>query len=124
MKKRIDELVQILNEASKNYYELDNPTITDQEYDDLYSELEKLEEKYPELIRDDSPTKRVGGKVIDEFVKVTHEVPMMSLADVFSEEEVKEFDERIKKTITNPVYVCELKIDGLSVSLLYKNGSS
>lgn len=122
MKERIDELVQILNEASKNYYELDNPTITDQEYDDLYSELEKLEEKYPELIRDDSPTKRVGGKVIEEFVKVTHEVPMMSLADVFSEEEVKEFDERIKKTITNPVYVCELKIDGLSVSLLYKNG--
>ena len=122
MKKRIDELVQILNEASKNYYELDNPTITDQEYDDLYSELEKLEEKYPELIRDDSPTKRVGGKVIDEFVKVTHEVPMMSLADVFSEEEVRAFDERIKKTITNPIYVCELKIDGLSVSLLYKDG--
>lgn len=122
MKKRIDELVQILNEASKNYYELDNPTITDQEYDDLYSELEKLEEKYPELIRDDSPTKRVGGKVIDEFIKVTHEVPMMSLADVFSEEEVRAFDERIKKTITNPIYVCELKIDGLSVSLLYKDG--
>ena len=122
MEKRIAELVQILNEASKNYYELDNPTITDQEYDDLYSELEKLEEKNPELIRDDSPTKRVGGKVIDEFIKVTHEVPMMSLADVFSEEEVKEFDERIKKTIDKPIYVCELKIDGLSVSLLYKDG--
>lgn len=122
MKNRIDELVEILNEASKNYYELDNPTITDQEYDDLYVELEKLEQKYPELIREDSPTKRVGGKVIDEFSKVTHEVPMMSLADVFSEEEVREFDERIKKTISNPVYVCELKIDGLSVSLLYRNG--
>lgn len=122
MEKRIDELVKLLNEASKNYYELDNPTITDQEYDDLYSELEKLEEKYPGLIRDDSPTKRVGGKVIDEFIKVTHEVPMMSLADVFSEEEVRAFDERIKKTITNPIYVCELKIDGLSVSLLYKDG--
>jgi len=122
MKNRIDELVEILNEASKNYYELDNPTITDQEYDDLYAELEKLESKYPELIREDSPTKRVGGKVIDEFTKVTHEVPMMSLADVFSEEEVREFDERVKKTISNPVYVCELKIDGLSVSLLYKNG--
>lgn len=122
MEKRIDELVKILNEASKNYYELDNPTITDQEYDDLYSELEKLEQEYPELIRDDSPTKRVGGKVIEEFVKVTHEVPMMSLADVFSEDEVRLFDERIKKTISNPIYVCELKIDGLSVSLLYKNG--
>lgn len=122
MKNRIDELVTILNEASKNYYELDNPTITDQEYDDLYAELEKLEKKYPELIREDSPTKRVGGKVIDEFTKVTHEVAMMSLADVFSEEEVREFDERIKKTIPNPIYVCELKIDGLSVSLLYKDG--
>lgn len=122
MRDRIDELVKILNEASKNYYELDNPTITDQEYDDLYAELEKLEEKYPELIQDNSPTKRVGGKVIDEFSKVTHEVPMMSLADVFSEDEVREFDERIKKTIPSPVYVCELKIDGLSVSLLYKNG--
>lgn len=122
MKNRIDELVTILNEASKNYYELDNPTITDQEYDDLYAELEKLEKKYPELVREDSPTKRVGGKVIDEFAKVTHEVAMMSLADVFSEEEVREFDERIKKTIPNPIYVCELKIDGLSVSLLYKDG--
>lgn len=122
MKNRIDELVEILNEASKNYYELDNPTITDQEYDDSYAELEKLESKYPEFIREDSPTKRVGGKVIDEFTKVTHEVPMMSLADVFSEEEVREFDERIKKTISNPVYVCELKIDGLSVSLLYRDG--
>ena len=122
MKDRIDELIKILNEASRNYYELDNPTITDQEYDDLYAELEKLEKKYPDLVRDDSPTKRVGGKVIDEFAKVTHEVPMMSLADVFSEEEVREFDERVKKTITNPVYVCELKIDGLSVSLLYSNG--
>lgn len=122
MENRVDELIKILNEASKNYYELDNPTITDQEYDDLYAELEKIEQKYPELIRDDSPTKRVGGKVIDEFVKVTHEVPMMSLADVFSEEEVREFDERVKKTISNPVYVCELKIDGLSVSLLYKDG--
>lgn len=122
MKNRIDELVEILNEASRNYYELDNPTITDQEYDDLYAELEKLEKKYPELIREDSPTKRVGGKVIDTFTKVTHEVPMMSLADVFSEEEVREFDERVKKTIPNPIYVCELKIDGLSVSLLYRNG--
>ena len=119
---RINELVKILNEASRNYYELDNPTITDQEYDDYYHELEQLEKKYPEYIRDDSPTKRVGGKIIDEFKKVTHEVPMMSLDDVFNEDEIRTFDTRIKKTIKNPHYVCELKIDGLSVSLLYKDG--
>lgn len=119
---RIDELIKILNEASRNYYELDNPTITDQEYDDYYHELEQLEKKYPEFIRDDSPTKRVGGKVIKEFSKVTHEIPMMSLGDIFSEDEILEFDERIKKIIPNPHYVCELKIDGLSVSLLYKDG--
>lgn len=122
MQDRVDELIKILNEASRNYYELDMPTITDQEYDDLYHELEQLEKKHPELIRDDSPTKRVGGKVIDEFVKVTHEVPMMSLADVFSEQEVRDFDERVRKIVANPVYVCELKIDGLSVSLLYREG--
>ncbi len=119
---RIDELIKILNEASRNYYELDNPTITDQEYDDYYHELEQLEKENPSLVRDDSPTKRVGGKVIKGFTKVTHEIPMMSLGDIFSEEEIIEFDERIKKTISNPKYVCELKIDGLSVSLLYKNG--
>lgn len=122
MMERINELVKILNEASRNYYELDNPTITDQEYDDLYQELEKLEKKYPELVRDDSPTKRVGGKVIDSFSKITHTIPMMSLGDIFSEDEVREFDQRIKKTISNPTYVCELKIDGLSVSLLYRDG--
>lgn len=122
MMDRINELVDILNEASRNYYELDNPTITDQEYDDFYRELEELEKKYPEYIRDDSPTKRVGGKVIDEFSKVTHTVPMMSLGDIFNEDEIREFDLRIKKTIKNPKYVCELKIDGLSVSLLYKDG--
>ncbi|MBP3765881.1 MAG: NAD-dependent DNA ligase LigA [Bacilli bacterium] len=120
--KRIEELVNILNEASKNYYELDNPTITDQEYDDLYRELENLEKEYPELIPSNSPTKRVGGKVIDEFSKVEHTVPMMSLGDIFNEDEVREFDARVKKTISNPTYVCELKIDGLSVSLLYKDG--
>ena len=122
IEKRINELIDILNEASRNYYELDNPTITDQEYDDFYRELEELEKEHPEYIKDNSPTKRVGGKVIDEFKKVTHEVPMMSLGDIFNEEEVRQFDERIKKTIPNPSYVCELKIDGLSVSLLYQNG--
>ena len=117
MKQRIDELIKIINKASEEYYTNDNPTITDQEYDDYYHELEKLEQQYPELIREDSPTKRVGGKII-----VSHEVPMMSLGDIFSEDEIFEFDQRIKKTIPNPTYVCELKIDGLSVSLLYENG--
>ena len=122
IEKRINELVKILNEASHNYYALDNPTISDQEYDDFYHELLKLEKEHPELIKDDSPTKRVGGKIIDEFKKVTHEIPMMSLGDIFNEDELVEFDERIKKTIPNPRYVCELKIDGLSVSLIYENG--
>lgn len=122
IKKRIDELVEILNKASYEYYTLDKPTITDQEYDDYYRELENLESEHPDLIRDDSPTKRVGGKVIDEFSKVTHTVPMMSLGDIFSYDEVRQFDERIKKVVPNPIYVCELKIDGLSVSLKYSNG--
>lgn len=122
IEKRINELIEIINRASYEYYTLDKPTITDQEYDDYYHELEKLEAKYPEFVKDNSPTKRVGGKVIDSFKKVTHTVPMMSLGDIFSEYEVREFDERIKKTITNPTYVCELKIDGLSVSLIYENG--
>lgn len=118
---RIDELIKIINKASIEYYTNDNPTITDQEYDDFYHELEKLEKEYPEYIKDDSPTKRVGGKVIDEFKKVTHNVPMMSLSDIFSEDEVIEFDQKVRKVVKNPVYVCELKIDGLSVSLVYEN---
>ena len=99
MEKRIDELIKIINKASYEYYTLDSPTITDQEYDDYYHELELLEEKYPHLIREDSPTKRVGGKIIDEFQKVTHEVPMMSLSDVFSTDEVREFDDNIREIL-------------------------
>ena len=122
IEKRMDELIKIINKASIEYYTNDNPSITDQEYDDYYHELEKLEHDYPELVREDSPTKRIGGKVIDEFKKVEHSVPMMSLGDIFNEEEVIEFDKRVKKTIKNPTYICELKIDGLSVSLIYENG--
>lgn len=122
MKDRIDELVTILNEANYNYHVLDNPTITDQEYDKLFRELQILEEKYPELVRSDSPTHRVGGVVLDEFKKVTHKIPMMSLGDVFNEDEIRAFDARIKKEGINPEYVCELKIDGLSVSLHYEKG--
>ena len=122
IKKRVEELTEILNEANYNYYVKDEPTITDQEFDKYLRELEELEEKYPEYKNPDSPTERVGGEVIDSFKKVTHERPMMSLSDVFSESEVINFDERIKKEGINPKYVCELKIDGLSVSLLYKDG--
>jgi len=122
IKQRIEELSAILNEANYNYYVKDDPTITDQEFDKYLRELTELEEKYPEYSKVDSPTKRVGGEVLDSFQKVTHEKPMMSLSDVFSESEVLAFSDRIKKEGINPKYVCELKIDGLSVSLLYKDG--
>ena len=122
IEKRIEELVQIINEADYNYHVLDNPTITDQEYDKYMDELTKLESKYPNLIRNDSPTKKIGGEVLDKFEKVTHEIPMMSLSDVFNEDEITLFDSRIRKENIDPKYVCELKIDGLSVSLLYRNG--
>lgn len=122
VKQRIDELIKILKKASYEYYMLDNPTITDQEYDSLMDELIKLETEHPELVRDDSPTVKIGTEVISEFKKVIHEIPMMSLGDVFSEEEIMDFDRKVRKVVLNPEYVCELKIDGLSVSLLYKNG--
>ena len=122
IKKRIDELIDILNKASKEYYVLDNPTITDQEYDDYYSELLRLEEAYPSLKREDSPTLRVGGEAISKFEKVTHKTPMLSFDDIFNEEEIIAFDERIKKTIKNPTYTVEPKMDGLSGSLIYEKG--
>lgn len=119
---RMDEIIKILNKASYEYYTLDKPTITDQEYDSYLRELIKLEEKYPEYKRADSPTVRVGGEIVESFDKIIHEVPMLSLSNVFNESEIIAFDERIRKEIPNPKYVCELKIDGLSVSLLYKEG--
>lgn len=122
VEKRIDELIKIINEADYNYHTLDNPTITDQEYDKYLRELFDLEEEHPELVRADSPTQHAGGEVIDEFKKVSHKIPMMSLSDVFSEDELITFDERIRKEGINPKYMCELKIDGLSVSLLYEQG--
>ncbi len=122
VEKRMDEIIEILNKASYEYYTLDNPSITDQEYDRYMQELIKIETEHPELRRDDSPTVRVGGQVIDSFEKVTHEIPMLSLSNVFNESDIIAFDERVKKEISNPKYVCELKIDGLSVSLTYKDG--
>ena len=122
MEKRIEELTKILNEANYNYYILDNPTISDQEFDKYLRELMELEMEYPNLKREDSPTVRVGGSVIEGFEKVRHTIPMLSIGDVFNEEEILAFDERIKKEGFSPVYVCELKIDGLSVSLHYEHG--
>jgi len=122
IKERINYLVDLINEANYNYHVLDNPTIEDIEYDKYLRELYTLEEKYPELVRDDSPTKKIGGEVIESFKKVTHDKPMMSLSNVFNEDEIRTFDERIKKEGIKPEYVCELKIDGLSVSLKYKKG--
>ncbi len=118
---RMNEIIEILNKANYEYYVLDNPSITDQEYDRYMQELIKIESNHPEWSRDDSPTKRVGGEVISEFKKIVHEKPMLSLSNVFNEDEIRLFDERIKKEV-KPNYVCELKIDGLSVSLLYKKG--
>ena len=122
IKKRIDELTDILNQANYEYYNLDNPSITDQEYDKYLRELTVLEEKYPDLASPNSPTKRVGGEAIDKFLKVKHAIPMISLANVFNEDEIRAFDERIRNAGFKPEYVCELKIDGLSVSLHYEHG--
>lgn len=122
IEKRIEELVEILNKANIDYYKYDNPTITDGEYDKYLKELTDLEEKYPELKKENSPTSRVGGFVATEFKKVVHEKPMLSLSNVFNEDEIISFDERLKKDVSNPNYMCELKIDGLSVSLIYKEG--
>ena len=122
MKERMEKLIQIINEADYNYHTLDNPTITDQEYDKYLRELFEIEEAHPEWIREDSPTQHAGGKVIEGFEKAEHKIPMMSLSNVFNESEIVAFDERIKKEGVNPKYVAELKIDGLSVSLLYEKG--
>ncbi len=120
--KRITELTNILNEASYRYYVLDDPTLTDQEYDKYLRELINLETKYPEYLKPDSPSQRVGGTAVDKFNKVTHKIPMLSLANVFNEAEIKDFDAKIKKEGITPEYVCEYKIDGLSISLIYENG--
>lgn len=122
MKERMDELIDIINEADYNYHTLDNPTITDQEYDKYLRELIEIETSHPNWVREDSPTQHAGGKIIEGFEKVNHQIPMMSISDVFSESEIIAFDERIRKEGFHPEYVCELKIDGLSVSLLYEKG--
>lgn len=122
MKDRYDELVDIINKANYEYHVLDNPTITDQEFDKYLRELINLEVQYPEFARKDSPTNKIGGEVIDGFKKVIHDKPMLSLSNVFNDAEIMDFDNKIHKEGFYPNYVCELKIDGLSVSLKYKNG--
>lgn len=122
IKNRIEELKQIIREANQQYYMLDNSVMSDQEYDRYMQELMSLEDEYPEYKTKDSPTQTVGTKVLDKFDKVTHDIPMLSLGNIFNENEFISFDNRIKKEVENPKYVCELKIDGLSVSLTYKNG--
>jgi len=121
-KERIQELINIINEANYNYHVLDNPKITDQEYDKYLRELINLESEYPEYVDPNSPTNKVGGEVIDSFKKIKHKIPMFSLSNVFNEEEVEDFVDKITKSSKRQEYMCELKIDGLSVSLVYENG--
>ena len=122
IKDRAQKLKDTLNEYARLYYVYDNPAVSDYDYDMMMNELKKLENEYPELITPDSPTQRVGGEALNLFEKVTHTVQMGSLQDVFSLEEIREFDERVQKTISSPEYVVEAKIDGLSVSLEYTDG--
>ena len=120
-RERYEELKQILNEHSYKYYVLDNPDITDEKYDMLMRELVKIEEENPSFVSADSPTQKVGGKILDGFESVTHDVPMQSLQDAFSFDELKDFDTRVKGAVPGAKYCVEQKIDGLSVSLEYVN---
>ena len=122
MKDRMLELVKLLNQYAHEYYTTDNPSVSDSEYDRLYHELLDLEQQYPELVQTDSPTHRVGGKVLEGFEKYQHQYPLYSLQDAFSREELEAFDVRIRKDFPKVSYLCELKIDGLSISLMYENG--
>ena len=121
IKKRVEELTKILNDANYNYYVKDEPTITDQEYDKYMRELEDIELEYPRYASKNSPTKRVGGEVIEKFLKVVRDKPMLSISDVFSEDEVRDFIRKVEDEVS-PEYVCEQKIDGLGVSLIYEDG--
>lgn len=123
MEKRISELVGLLNQYAKEYYQLDKPSVSDAEYDKLYRELVELETAHPELVLPDSPTHRVGGKILDGFEKYSHVYPLFSLQDAFSREELDAFDQRVRKEFPQATYICELKIDGLSISLTYESGN-
>ena len=118
----MNELVALLNCYATEYYTSDNPSVSDSEYDRLYRELVELETTYPDQVLADSPTHRVGGKVLDGFEKYSHQYPLYSLQDAFSREELEAFDARVRKEVAHPTYICELKIDGLSISLTYEKG--
>ena len=118
----MNELVALLNRYASEYYTSDNPSVSDSEYDRLYRELVELETAYPDQVLADSPTHRVGGKVLDGFEKYSHQYPLYSLQDAFSREELEAFDARVRKEVAHPTYICELKIDGLSISLTYEKG--
>ena len=118
----MNELVALLNRYATEYYTSDNPSVSDSEYDRLYRELVELEAAYPDQVLADSPTHRVGGKVLDGFEKYSHQYPLYSLQDAFSREELEAFDARVRKELPHPTYICELKIDGLSISLTYEKG--
>ena len=118
----MNELVALLNRYATEYYTSDNPSVSDSEYDRLYRELVELETAYPDQVLADSPTHRVGGKVLDGFEKYSHQYPLYSLQDAFSREELDSFDVRVRKELDDVTYICELKIDGLSISLTYEQG--
>ena len=122
VKKRVEKLHDLLNQYSYEYYVQDNPSVPDSEYDKLLHELIEIEEKYPEFKSTDSPTVRVGGEAQSSFKKVNHDTPMLSLGNAFNEEDLRKFDQRIRDSIGQVEYMCELKIDGLAVSLKYENG--
>ena len=122
MNERMKELVELLNRYATEYYTSDNPSVSDSEYDRLYRELVELEKAHPEHVLPDSPTHRVGGKILDGFEKYSHQYPLYSLQDAFSREELDAFDARVRKELDDVTYICELKIDGLSISLTYEQG--
>ena len=122
MNERMKELVELLNRYATEYYTSDNPSVSDSEYDRLYRELVKLEKAHPDQVLPESPTHRVGGKILDGFEKYSHQYPLYSLQDAFSREELDAFDARVRKELDDVTYICELKIDGLSISLTYEQG--
>ena len=122
MNERMKELVELLNRYATEYYTSDNPSVSDSEYDRLYRELVELEKAHPEQVLPDSPTHRVGGKILDGFEKYSHQYPLYSLQDAFSREDLDAFDARVRKELDDVTYICELKIDGLSISLTYEQG--
>ncbi|MDK6863303.1 MULTISPECIES: NAD-dependent DNA ligase LigA [Nosocomiicoccus] len=122
MEKRMRELEKLLTQYNYEYHVLDHPSVPDETYDKLFHELLHLEEQYPELKSDTSPTSRVGGVVLDKFEKVTHETPMLSLSNAFNEADLRAFNDRVERAVGKVEYMCELKIDGLAVSLLYQDG--